>query len=123
LKTAHHAAPQSRSGASTGAYEPSERRDGDKARAIWVKGVLKPCVGSTARSRTRWSAIDATEQVEIDGTMIELGDGTENKGRVGAKCHSGRVVGPLQSRRGFTAPNRCIAMSAAAPLRGCCPCR
>ena len=72
------------SGASTGAYEAVERRDGDKSRYMG-KGVLEACASVNGEIADALVGIDATEQVEIDGTMIEL-DGTDNKSRLGANA-------------------------------------
>ena len=72
------------SGASTGAYEAVERRDGDEARYMG-KGVLGACAAVNGEIAEALVGIDATEQIEIDGTMIEL-DGTENKKRLGANA-------------------------------------
>ncbi|WP_299404379.1 phosphopyruvate hydratase [uncultured Roseobacter sp.] len=72
------------SGASTGAYEAVERRDGDKARYMG-KGVLEACAAVNGEIAEALVGIDATEQVDIDTTMIEL-DGTDNKGRLGANA-------------------------------------
>ncbi len=72
------------SGASTGAYEAVEKHDGDKARYLG-KGVLEACAAVNGEIAEALVGIDATEQVEIDETMIEL-DGTENKGRLGANA-------------------------------------
>ncbi len=72
------------SGASTGAYEAVERRDGDKDRYMG-KGVLEACAAVNGEIAEALVGIDATEQVEIDGAMIEL-DGTPNKGRLGANA-------------------------------------
>ena len=72
------------SGASTGAYEAVERRDGDKSRYLG-KGVLEACASVNGEIADALVGIDATEQVEIDGTMIEL-DGTDNKSRLGANA-------------------------------------
>jgi enolase len=72
------------SGASTGAYEAVEKRDGDKAR-YFGKGVLEACAAVNGEIAEALVGIDATEQVEIDETMIEL-DGTDNKGRLGANA-------------------------------------
>ena len=70
------------SGASTGAYEAVEKRDGDKKR-YKGKGVLEACAAVNGEIAEALVGIDATEQVEIDEVMIEL-DGTENKSRLGA---------------------------------------
>jgi enolase len=72
------------SGASTGAYEAVEMRDGDKSRYLG-KGVLNAVAavnGEIAEALVGW---DATEQEAIDATMIEL-DGTPNKARLGANA-------------------------------------
>ena len=72
------------SGASTGAYEAMERRDGDKNRYMG-KGVLEACASVNGEIAEALVGIDATEQVEIDSMMIEL-DGTDNKSRLGANA-------------------------------------
>ncbi len=72
------------SGASTGAYEAMERRDGDAERYMG-KGVLDACAAVNGEIAEELVGLDATEQVEIDGTMIEL-DGTDNKERLGANA-------------------------------------
>ena len=72
------------SGASTGAYEAVEKRDGD-AKRYKGKGVMEACNAVNGEITEALVGIDATEQVEIDETMIEL-DGTENKGRLGANA-------------------------------------
>ncbi|PHP29116.1 phosphopyruvate hydratase [Limimaricola cinnabarinus] len=72
------------SGASTGAYEAVEKRDGDKTRYMG-KGVLEAVAAVNGEIAEAILGMDATEQVEIDQTMIEL-DGTDNKGRLGANA-------------------------------------
>ncbi len=72
------------SGASTGAYEAVEKRDGDKTRYLG-KGVLQACAAVNGEIAEALVGIDATEQVEIDEIMIEL-DGTDNKSRLGANA-------------------------------------
>ena len=72
------------SGASTGAYEAVEKRDGDKSRYMG-KGVLEAVAAVNGEIAEAILGMDATEQVEIDQTMIEL-DGTDNKGRLGANA-------------------------------------
>ena len=72
------------SGASTGAYEAVERRDGDKARYMG-KGVLEAVAAVNGEIADEIVGMDATEQVAIDMAMCEL-DGTENKGRLGANA-------------------------------------
>ncbi|MEG8038539.1 phosphopyruvate hydratase [Sphingomonas sp. LR60] len=72
------------SGASTGAHEAVERRDGDKAR--WGgKGVDDAVEAVNDEIADAIIGLDAEDQLEIDQTMIEL-DGTENKGRLGANA-------------------------------------
>jgi enolase len=72
------------SGASTGAHEAVERRDGDKGRYMG-KGVLEAVAAVNGEIAEELVGYDATEQVGIDRTMIEM-DGTPNKGRLGANA-------------------------------------
>ncbi|MFG6528777.1 MULTISPECIES: phosphopyruvate hydratase [unclassified Sulfitobacter] len=72
------------SGASTGAYEANERRDGDMSRYLG-KGVLEACAAVNGEIAEALVGVEATEQVEIDEMMIEL-DGTDNKSRLGANA-------------------------------------
>ncbi len=72
------------SGASTGAHEAVELRDGDKAR-FGGKGVLKAVDAVNTEIYDAVVGMDAEDQMAIDQTMIEL-DGTENKGRLGANA-------------------------------------
>jgi enolase len=72
------------SGASTGAHEAVELRDGDKAR-YGGKGVLKAVESVNGEIYDALSGMDAEDQLRIDRTMIEL-DGTANKGRLGANA-------------------------------------
>ena len=72
------------SGASTGAHEANERRDGDKKRYLG-KGVLEAVAAVNGEIAEEIVGFDATEQVGIDRTMIEL-DGTPNKSRLGANA-------------------------------------
>jgi len=72
------------SGASTGAYEAVEKRDGDKSR-YKGKGVLEAVAAVNGEIAEAVLGMDATEQVDIDSMMIEL-DGTENKSRLGANA-------------------------------------
>ncbi|MBI6629795.1 phosphopyruvate hydratase [Pontibaca salina] len=72
------------SGASTGAHEAVERRDGDKARYLG-KGVLEAVAAVNGEIADELVGYDGTEQVAIDLSMIEL-DGTPNKGRLGANA-------------------------------------
>ncbi|MGQ0566052.1 MAG: phosphopyruvate hydratase [Gemmobacter sp.] len=72
------------SGASTGAHEAVERRDGDKHRYSG-KGVLEAVAAVNGEIAEELVGFDALEQVGIDRTMIEM-DGTPNKGRLGANA-------------------------------------
>ena len=72
------------SGASTGAHEAVERRDGDKPRYMG-KGVHEACAAVNGEIAEELAGFDATEQVALDMAMIEL-DGTPNKGRLGANA-------------------------------------
>lgn len=72
------------SGASTGAHEAVELRDGDKNR-YKGKGVLKAVDAVNGEIYDALSGMESSEQVHIDRTMIDL-DGTPNKGRLGANA-------------------------------------
>ncbi len=72
------------SGASTGAHEAVEKRDGDKARYMG-KGVLEAVAAVNGEIAENLIGEDATEQRAIDAMMCEL-DGTPNKGRLGANA-------------------------------------
>ncbi|NNU80479.1 phosphopyruvate hydratase [Halovulum dunhuangense] len=72
------------SGASTGAHEAVELRDGDKSR-YKGKGVLKAVEAVNVEIADEIVGHDATDQVAIDRAMIEL-DGTPNKARLGANA-------------------------------------
>jgi enolase len=72
------------SGASTGAHEAVELRDGDKAR-YGGKGVLTAVANVAGEILEAVGGVEATEQVMIDNIMIDL-DGTPNKGRLGANA-------------------------------------
>ncbi len=72
------------SGASTGAHEAVELRDGDKTR-YGGKGVQKAVANVRNLIAPRLAGMDALEQAAIDKAMIDL-DGTANKGRLGANA-------------------------------------
>ena len=72
------------SGASTGAHEAVELRDGDKSRYLG-KGVLKAVDAVNGDIAEMLLGIDAEDQRDIDLAMIDL-DGTENKARLGANA-------------------------------------
>src|SRR5687767_5009562 len=72
------------SGASTGAHEAVELRDGDKHR--WGgKGVDKAVASVNGEIAEAILGFEAEDQAEIDSTLIEL-DGTDNKARLGANA-------------------------------------
>ena len=72
------------SGASTGAHEAIELRDGDKSRYLG-KGVLKAVDAVNGEIFDALSGMDAEDQRGIDAAMIKL-DGTKNKSRLGANA-------------------------------------
>lgn len=72
------------SGASTGAHEAVELRDGDKAR-YGGKGVLKAVEHVNTVLAEAVVGLEATDQKAVDAAMMAL-DGTENKGRLGANA-------------------------------------
>lgn len=72
------------SGASTGAHEAVELRDGDKKRYLG-KGVQKAVAAVHGEIFDAIGGLDAENQVQIDDTMIAL-DGTPNKSRLGANA-------------------------------------
>jgi len=72
------------SGASTGAHEAVELRDGDKNRFLG-KGVLKAVEAAQTEILDAIGGMEAEDQVAVDEAMIEL-DGTPNKARLGANA-------------------------------------
>jgi enolase len=92
------------SGASTGAYEAVEKRDGD-AKRYNGKGVLKAVAAVNEILGPAIEGLDATSQREVDQAMIEL-DGTENKSNLGANALLGVSL----------AVARAAAMSLGVPL-------
>jgi enolase len=72
------------SGASTGAHEAVELRDGDRSR-FGGKGVTRAVKNIETEIRAALVGFEAREQLDIDRTLIEL-DGTENKARLGANA-------------------------------------
>jgi len=91
------------SGASTGAHEAHELRDGDDR--YMGKGVQKAVESVNGEIFDCLQGLDAEEQRRIDATMIEL-DGTENKSRLGANALLGASL----------AVSKAAAMSAELPL-------
>ncbi len=72
------------SGASTGAYEAVEKRDGDKARYMG-KGVLQAVDAVNGDIREALIDLDAEDQEDVDQVMIDL-DSTDNKSNLGANA-------------------------------------
>ena len=75
------------SGASTGAFEAVELRDGDKSRYMG-KGVLNAVKNVNEIIAPKLIGMDVYNQAKIDKTLIEI-DGTENKGKLGANATLG----------------------------------
>jgi enolase len=75
------------SGASTGAYEAVELRDGDKGRYLG-KGVLQAVHNVNEEIAERLCGQEATEQVLVDQMLLDL-DGTPNKSKLGANATLG----------------------------------
>ena len=88
------------SGASTGAYEANEKRDGDEGRYAG-KGVLEAVAAVNGEIAENLLGEDATDQVSIDEMMIEL-DGTENKARLGANAILGVSLAAAKAAADFT---------------------
>jgi len=89
------------SGASTGAHEAVERRDGDKSRYMG-KGVLEAVMAVNGEIAENLVGEDVTDQEAIDKLMIEL-DGTPNKGRLGANAILGVSLACAKAAADFTA--------------------
>ncbi|MBN2905833.1 MAG: phosphopyruvate hydratase, partial [Rhodobacteraceae bacterium] len=89
------------SGASTGAHEAVELRDGDKARYLG-KGVLGAVAAVNGEIAEELVGMDATEQVAIDTLMIEM-DGTPNKARLGANAILGVSLAVAKAAADFSA--------------------
>ncbi|MGV6848130.1 MAG: phosphopyruvate hydratase [Marinibacterium sp.] len=89
------------SGASTGAYEAVEKRDGDPDR-YKGKGVLEAVAAVNGEIAEALVGIDVTEQVAIDTAMIEL-DGTDNKARLGANAILGVSLACAKAAADFSA--------------------
>ncbi len=89
------------SGASTGAHEAVEKRDGDKGRYMG-KGVLEAVAAVNGEIAEAILGYEATEQVSIDMAMIEL-DGTPNKGRLGANAILGVSMAVAKAAAEYTA--------------------
>jgi enolase len=88
------------SGASTGAHEAVEKRDGDKSRYMG-KGVLEAVNAVNGEIADGLVGFEAVEQEAIDAAMIEL-DGTPNKGRLGANAILGVSMATAKAAADFT---------------------
>jgi len=88
------------SGASTGAHEAVEKRDGDKSRYMG-KGVLEAVNAVNGEIADALVGFEAVEQEAIDAAMIEL-DGTPNKGRLGANAILGVSMATAKAAADFT---------------------
>ena len=89
------------SGASTGAHEAVEKRDGDPSRYLG-KGVLGAVEAVNGEIADTLTGFDATEQTAIDSAMTEL-DGTDNKGRLGANAILGVSLAVAKAAADFSA--------------------
>ena len=87
------------SGASTGAHEAVEKRDGDKARYMG-KGVTGAVASVNGELAEGLVGMDATDQEAIDATMVEI-DGTDNKGRLGANAILGVSLATAKAAADF----------------------
>ena len=87
------------SGASTGAHEAVELRDGDKSRYLG-KGVQKAVDNVNEVIAQELEGMDASEQVEVDQLLIEL-DGTPNKGNLGANAMLGVSMATAKAAADF----------------------
>ncbi len=88
------------SGASTGAHEAVELRDGDKDR-YGGKGVLNAVAGVNGELAEGLVGMDASEQEMLDAAMIEI-DGTPNKARLGANAILGVSLAAAKAAADFT---------------------
>jgi enolase len=88
------------SGASTGAHEAVEKRDGVKSRYMG-KGVLEAVNAVNGEIADALVGFEAVEQEAIDAAMIEL-DGTPNKGRLGANAILGVSMATAKAAADFT---------------------
>ncbi len=107
------------SGASTGAHEAVELRDGDKGRYNG-KGVLKAVEAVQTEILDAIGGMDAEDQVAIDEAMIAL-DGTPNKARLGANAILG--VSLAVAKAAAETAGLPSTVTSAAFRAACCPCR
>ena len=107
------------SGASTGAHEAVELRDGGDR--YMGKGVTKAVDAVNGELRDALCGHEADQQIALDEMMIEL-DGTPNKSKLGAQTPSSVCRSPRQRLPPCRLASRSTAMWAA-PMRVCCRCR
>jgi len=88
------------SGASTGAHEAVEKRDGDASRYMG-KGVLEAIEAVNGEIADALLGFDASEQEAVDAAMCEL-DGTENKSRLGANAILGVSLAAAKAAADFS---------------------
>ncbi|WP_108484593.1 phosphopyruvate hydratase [Oceaniglobus ichthyenteri] len=89
------------SGASTGAHEAVEKRDGDTSRYMG-KGVLEAVAAVNGELAEGLVGFDVMEQEAIDATMIEM-DGTPNKARLGANAILGVSLAAAKAAADYSA--------------------
>ncbi len=106
------------SGASTGAHEAVELRDGGKR--YCGKGVLQAVEAAEGEIFEALQGMDAEDQAKIDRIMIEL-DGTANKARLGANAILG--VSLATAKAAANAHDLPLHAYLAGPRRAPCPCR
>ena len=106
------------SGASTGAHEAHELRDGGKR--YGGKGVKQAVEAVNGEIRKALTGVDAGDQRGIDQRLRDL-DGTENKKRLGANAILGVSLATAKAARATTSSRSTVI--SAAPKRHCCRCR
>ena len=107
-------------GASTGAFEAVELRDGDEA-ATAARASRRPCSRSLDEIGPELVGYEASEQRLIDQALLDL-DGTPNKSRARRQRDPRRLARRGAGRRRVRRACRCSATSAAR-TRTCCRCR
>ena len=100
LETGHFGRAMVPSGASTGAHEAHELRDGDLSRYCG-KGVIGAVDSINSEIFDVLVGLDATDQSMIDAILIEL-DGTDNKSRLGANAILGVSLAVAHAGANFT---------------------
>ena len=119
LEDGHHGRAAVPSGASTGAHEAHELRDGGAR--YGGKGVKKAVEAVNGEIRKALAGFDAADQRGLDQRLRDL-DGTENKKRLGANAILGVSLAAAKAEADARKACRSIAMSAARRRR-CSRCR